>query len=544
MSKKYMAEFANPSSQFRGAPFWAWNGKLEPEELRRQIRILHRMGLGGFFMHSRVGLDTAYLGREWMDCVGACIDEAEKLDMQAWLYDEDRWPSGAAGGLVTKNPKYRQKRLLVERYAKAGDFKWTKEILAAYTAAVRGAVATDVRRLARGKKPSRLNKGQSIVAFRVDVSSPSSWYNGYTYLDVLSHEAVREFIKVTHEAYRKQFGDEFGGRVPGIFTDEPHHHGYGRGVFGDAEGCLPWTDKFLSVFRKRYGYDLLDRLMDVQYERGDGKPATARYHYHDCSTHLFVDAFARQIGEWCEKNNMLHTGHVLLEGTLSSQTAVVGSCMRFYEYMQAPGMDLLTEYSREYDTAKQVSSAAHQFDRTWRLTETYGCTGWDFNWAGHKALSDWQAALGINLRCQHLSWYTMEGEAKRDYPAGIFYQSPWWEQYARVEDYFARVNVAMSRGREVRDVLVVHPVESMWLLFGQGMEKQRAAFEKPYWQLRDCLLEANIDFDYGDEEILAKHGRVTKKAGGPVLRVAKAEYRTVVVPPMLTIRSSTLKLLA
>ena len=97
MNKQLARTFKSPGSEFRGAPFWAWNGKLEPEELRRQVRVMHRMGLGGFFMHSRVGLDTAYLSDEWFECVDACIDEAEKLDMQAWLYDEDRWPSGAAG---------------------------------------------------------------------------------------------------------------------------------------------------------------------------------------------------------------------------------------------------------------------------------------------------------------------------------------------------------------------------------------------------------------------------------------------------------------
>ncbi|NLX59419.1 MAG: hypothetical protein GXY74_10075 [Phycisphaerae bacterium] len=544
MSKAYLAEFASPSSEYRGAPFWAWNGKLEPEELRRQIRLMHRMGLGGFFMHSRVGLDTPYLGRQWMDGIAACIDEAEKLDMQAWLYDEDRWPSGAAGGLVTKDPRYRQKRLLVHRYDKAADFAWSKDVLAAYTATIRGNRACDVRRLARGRKPSRLAEGQSLVAFCIEVAEPSSWYNGYTYLDVLSHEAVRRFIQVTHDAYRKEFAKDFGGRVPGIFTDEPQHTRYSRGPADGAEGCLPWTDKLASVFRKRYGYDLLDRLMEVLYEREDGLPATARYHYHDCTTFLFVDAFSRQIGQWCQKNNLLHIGHVLAEGSLAGQTSAVGACMRFYEYMQAPGMDLLTEYSREYDTAKQVSSVARQFDRKWRLTETYGCTGWDFNWAGHKALGDWQAALGINLRCQHLAWYTMEGEAKRDYPAGIFYQSPWWEHYARVEDYFARVHVAMSRGREVRDVLVIHPVESMWMLFGEDMKDERMVLETSFWQLRDSLLGANIDFDYGDEEMLSRHGGVRRKADGPALRLAKAEYRVVVVPPMLTIRRSTLKLLA
>ena len=50
-----------PSVDCRGVPFWAWNSKLEIPELRRQIRILKEMGMGGFFMHSRVGLNTPYL---------------------------------------------------------------------------------------------------------------------------------------------------------------------------------------------------------------------------------------------------------------------------------------------------------------------------------------------------------------------------------------------------------------------------------------------------------------------------------------------------
>ena len=56
--------FANPSVEYRGKPFWAWNGKLDEQELRRQVRILRKMGLAGGFMHSRVGLDTEYLSDE------------------------------------------------------------------------------------------------------------------------------------------------------------------------------------------------------------------------------------------------------------------------------------------------------------------------------------------------------------------------------------------------------------------------------------------------------------------------------------------------
>ncbi len=148
MDKKMLAEFASPSSAYRGKPFWAWNGKLEEEELRRQIRVMKRMGLGGFFMHSRVGLSTEYLGDDWFKAVGACIDEARQLGMEAWLYDEDRWPSGAAGGIVTKNPKYRMRSLEIQEYAKPAEFKWTDNVLAAFTARIEGAIASEIRKLA------------------------------------------------------------------------------------------------------------------------------------------------------------------------------------------------------------------------------------------------------------------------------------------------------------------------------------------------------------------------------------------------------------
>ena len=548
MDPKFLRTFQSPTSQYRGAPFWAWNGTLEPEELRRQVRLMHRMGLGGFFMHSRVGLATAYLSDRWFECVSACVDEAEKLDMQAWLYDEDRWPSGAAGGLVTKNPKYRMRSLVMRQLGAPKDLQWTPDTLAAFTAKIDGRTARDIKRIARGRRPPKLARGESILVFSVETDGCSDWYNGYTYLDTMSHEAVRQFIRITHEAYRKHCGPQLGQRIPGIFTDEPNHRTMmARDRVAGAPDAFraAWTPKLPQVFKKRYGYDLIPRLPELFFDV-DGRVVTpARVDYHDCTTFLFVDAFARQIGEWCDKNKMQHTGHVLSEDALSDQTSVVGSCMRFYEHMQAPGIDLLTERWRIFDTAKQCASAARQFGRKWRLSETYGCTGWDFPFRGHKALGDWQVALGINLRAQHLAWYTMEGEAKRDYPASIFYQSPWWESYAKVEDYFGRILTVMTRGREVRDLLVVHPVESMWALcranWGEDPAVQR--LDRSMIDLRDTLLAAHLDFDYGDEDILARHAAVGKAGGSPVLKVAKAAYKAVAVPPMLTIRGSTLRLL-
>jgi hypothetical protein len=557
MNKRFAESFKNPSSEYRGAPFWAWNGTLEEEELRRQIRQMHTMGLGGFFMHSRVGLGTPYLTEEWFDKIKACIDEAEKLGMRAWLYDEDRWPSGAAGGIVTANREYRMRALRMDDITRSVKSKSSKSSaktssrrddekpLALFTVRLKKGELVEYTRVKGTAIPNELPRGNKLLAFTIEVDEDNSWFNDQAYLDTLNKEAVREFVRVTHEAYKREVGDRFGKTVPGIFTDEPNYSRWS----GDQ---APWTGTLPEVFEERYGYDLMDRLPELFFQLADEPVSQARYHYYDCITELFVDAFGREIFDWCEANGFEYTGHLLLEDSLSAQTSRVGSCMRFYEYMQAPGMDLLTEHWRVYDTAKQVSSAARQFGRKWRLTETYGCTGWDFPFLGHKNLGDWQAVLGINLRCQHLSWYTMEGQAKRDYPAGIFYQSPWWESYSKVEDYFARVNVAMTEGQEVRDLLVVHPVESMWTRRpvnqqthgrGQDSEEYIREMNRELATLRDSLLFEHIDFDYGDEDILARHGSAAKSKGTAVLKVAKADYRAAVVPPMVTIRSTTLRLL-
>lgn len=95
--------FKNPDSSSRGTPFWAWNGKAEPEKMMRQIACFKEMGMGGFIVHSRTGLQTPYLGKEFMETMHACVKEAGRQGLSLHLYDEDRWPSGFGGGFVTRN---------------------------------------------------------------------------------------------------------------------------------------------------------------------------------------------------------------------------------------------------------------------------------------------------------------------------------------------------------------------------------------------------------------------------------------------------------
>ena len=125
--------FVCPSSAYRGKPFWAWNGELKEEEIVRQVHVMKQMGLGGFFMHSRSGLITEYLGDEWFHMINAAADAAEKEGMEAWLYDEDRWPSGSAGGKVTEDERFRMKSLVV-RKVKLSEFEPQNNIAALFAA--------------------------------------------------------------------------------------------------------------------------------------------------------------------------------------------------------------------------------------------------------------------------------------------------------------------------------------------------------------------------------------------------------------------------
>ena len=159
------------------------------------------------------------------------------------------------------------------------------------------------------------------------------------------------------------------------------------------------------------------------------------------------------------------------EPTLHSQTAAIGDCMRSYRAFGIPGIDMLCA-SFEFTTAKQCQSAVHQYGRPGMMSELYGVTGWDFDFRGHKLHGDWQAALGVTVRVHHLSWVSMKGTAKRDYPASMSYQSPWYTQYAYVEDHFGRVNTALTRGTPMVKVGVVHPVESYWLHWGPNEQTQ------------------------------------------------------------------------
>ena len=545
--------FRKPTSEYRCAPFWAWNCELEQKELEWQLEVFKKMGFGGAHMHVRTGMATPYLSDEHMGLIKACVDKAKKEEMLAWLYDEDRWPSGPAGGIVTKDRQYRARYLLFTPHpygSKKAELKATRNsgtVQPGRTENGRLLACYDVELDSEGYLVSWKVIGESDEAKHdkwyayLEEMGEISWWNGQTYINSLDKKAIDRFIEVTYETYNRTISEEFDKCVPAIFTDEPQFPGKTTLKYATEKKdvTIAWTDDLPETFAKAYeGEDLLANVPELIWERADKAPSVIRYHYHDHVCERFVQAFADNCGSWCKEHGIELTGHVMEEPTLKSQTSSLGEAMRNYRGFGIPGIDMLCA-NFEFTTAKQTQSAVHQYGREGMLSELYGVTGWDFDFRGHKLHGDWQAALGVTVRVPHLSWVSMGGEAKRDYPASIHYQSPWWEKYSLVEDHFARVNTAMTRGKAEVKVGVIHPIESYWLHFGPSEQTAivRDNLDENFLNITKWLLFGGIDFDFISESLLPD---LCHEASAP-LKVGEMEYDMILVPGCETLRSTTLE---
>ena len=543
--------FRNPTSEYRGTPFWSWNCTLEKEELTRQLEVFKKMGFGGAHMHVRTGLATPYLSDEFMDMVKACVEKAKKEEMLAWLYDEDRFPSGAAGGLVTKDEQYRCRYLLFTPRPYCGEGRKIEgeitlwgvirsedgKLLNCYDVELDDQGYLKSWRVIGEDEPAEHEKWYAYL----EINKETPWYNNQTYVDTLNKAAIERFVEVTHERYRQVIGEEFDKAVPAIFTDEPEFTFKTTLSYAKAKEdvYLPWTDDLAETFAEASGgKDLMASLPELFWERADGRISEIRYLYHDHLCDRFVEAFADTCGDWCREHNLALTGHMMREQTLQSQTAAVGEVMRSYRGFGLPGIDMLGG-AYEYTTAKQCQSAVHQLGSEGMLSELYGVTNWDYEFRDYKQQGDWQAALGVTVRVPHLSHVSLAGEAKRDWPGSISYQSPWWEKFSLVEDHFARVNTALTRGKPIVKVGVIHPIESFWLHWGPSDQTalDRDNLDKNFQDIIEWLLFGGIDFDFISEALLPQ---LCKEASAP-LQVGEMAYDVILVPGCETLRSTTLE---
>jgi hypothetical protein len=492
-------------AMYQSVPFWSWNDKLNKDTLVEQIDWMKDNGIGGFFMHARGGLRTPYLSEEWMQCADACVQAAKERGMEAWMYDENGWPSGFAGG-----------KLLEDEANRDAHITYT---IGHYDALAWVNYSTAGEKLQRVEQPT---EGECLNLYLH--ISPST-------ADILNGDVVDRFLEETHEKYAQRYGAELSNCVAGFFTDEPQYYRWGAA----------YTRVMPEEFRKRYGEDVLDGLGLLFVEKEGYREF--RYRYWLTMHMLMLENFGKKIYNWCEDHGVAFTGHYVEENSLTGQMSCCAGIMPFYKYMHMPGIDWLNRWVGNKLSLKQLSSAAQQYGKKQTLSESYGCCGWDVTPAELKKIGDFQYVGGVNRTCHHLIPYAEHGQRKRDYPSHFSGINPWIREYFKdFNDYFTRLGYLLANSEELVHIAMLHPMRSAYFDYkdlnvkpGNGLQLLEIAF---YDQL-DQLAADQIPYHMLDETLLEEDGFVKDDKIGCGL----CQYDCLIIPTCYTMGAHTEKLI-
>ena len=528
---------ADPPSEYRSAPLWDWNEQISEEGIDFQMKEFKKAGIGGVFVHPRPGLLTEYLSDDWFHLFDYTVQKGKELGMKVWIYDENSYPSGFAGGHVPAE--------MPDSYKHGTGL--SMEVQQQLNVVVSDTLEVVLKKTDAGFEnitaSADQEKGQqgTYYIFRKTYPGKSPWYGGFTYVDLIYKGVTEKFMELTMtKGYEKNKAD-FGQTLKGIFTDEPNLEA------ALSEGSmLRWTPDLWDAFQQRWGYDLKVNLPSLAEETGNWKKV--RHDYYELILELFVDRWAKPWSKYCDENNLEWTGHYWEHGWPVPGDGIDESA--FYIWHQMPGVDML---GNRLDTAglggqfgndravRELLSAANQSGRRRTLSETYGGGGWEMNFETQKRLVDWEVVMGVNFVNQHLSYYSLNGVRKFDYPPSFSYHEPWWEHYKLMGDYIGRISMAMSSGEQINKTLVLQSNTTAWMYFSRKdknatIENIKNGFKNFVYRME----QQHLEYDLGSENVLKVLGSVDDE----ILRVGKRDYSLVVIPAeMENIDQSTFDLL-
>ncbi len=544
-------------------PFWFWNGPLEPEQFRQQLRQMADKGVYAAMPHPRFGMDRRqYLEEPYWQAIAATIDEAKKLGMQIWLYDEYNWPSGGAAGRVTeKHPQWYPRGLDYRVYEfSAGPRDVTVERPAPtdsrmeqFEKIVRGFIKSHDSPVASYEPWGTVSDDGAVLSgvlpggpcdvlvfFQGLGRNPSILDLGSgSFIDYLAREPTQRFLSLTHEQYFERFGDDFGDTIPAIFSDETSTM---------SPAPFPWTERFAEECRIRRGFDLLDKLpclLDADSEKG----AEVRLAYWQTVTDLFADGAMGTTASWCRAHGLDLTGHVYEERIESYAHAA--QLMTILRLMDRPGFDALGPRCRP-SMAKAAISVAHLQGKE-PLCECLGLAGgWnctlDMLRTGYNVLG----VLGTCRFVPHAFFQTLDNP-RVECPPSFFQGNPYWKYYKKIADLTARLTYFNSCGTHVAPCAVYYPVESLWAdsVGGKGQNvlpwqhrtegnADASRTCRVFSELVDGLFAHRWDLDVVDDAFLA---RSSVRTGGDVttLCVGPEQFRVLIVPPVTAIGLESLK---
>ena len=313
--------FQNPPREYSTGPLWTWNDMLTEEQIRSTLQDLAGQHVKQVWVHPRFGLMTPYLSEDWFRLWKIALDEAETLDMNVWIYDENSYPSGFAGGLVPDAMP--ESRGMALNFKEVDQLENIDENIWYVFEPVAGFSYKNITATAKknGKLPL-LENGQKYLIAKVQYTAQGGgWFGGKYYVDLFKKGVTEKFIEITHEAYRKHVGNQFGKRIPGVFTDEAHLPGVYAGSW------VSWNEEIPERFEQKFGYSLINHLPSLHKQIGDWKKV--RHNYHVLLLDLFIERWSIPVVVASQHGGIVHRGTCLNLSCLELVQECMNMILRF-----------------------------------------------------------------------------------------------------------------------------------------------------------------------------------------------------------------------
>jgi len=522
-------QFKDPPIDYSTTPFWVWNDLVTEKKIESQLKMFKDNGIHQVIIHPRPGLITEYLSREWFELCAFAVQKGRELNMKIWLYDENSFPSGFGGGHVPASLPSNADLVVGLKMHKLN--KLNRTAVNGYIIILKK-IGNSFANISKGIQ-NYLNEPGEFYAFsKWYYPQDQGLYGGFSYVDLLAYGITERFIQITMRGYEEYLGKEFGKTVPGIFTDEPHIH------TSEDPSVIKYTPVLFNRFEEEFGYPLENYLPCLFEEIGDWK--NVRHDYYALLLDMFIERWAKPWNIYTDSNKLRWTGHYWEH--MWPNPEYVADNMAIYAWHHIPGIDMLFNNEKKRPdqfgntrAVKELSSAANQLGKERTLSETYGASGWELTFEDMKRLGDWEYALGVNLMNQHLSYMTLKGARKRDFPLSFSYHTPWWKQYKMLNEYFHRLSYALSSGQQINKILIIEPTSTAWMYFSPnqaiddpGVTGKMTLFENSFRSFLDDLEKYQVEYDLGSEKILADFGSVENDQ----LIIGMRKYTLVILPPM------------
>ena len=331
-------DLKNPKNVYRPAPLWAWNGNMTESIIDKTLEELSSLGFGGAFVHPRPGLVTEYLSDAWFSLWGYALKKAKSLGLKLYIYDENSYPSGFAGGNVSAKLPDCLANGMAYKISEDPASEHFEKIAVFALSDDEKEITSDLKGVSESEYKKYSNK--FFVIYKVPAEA-SAWLGGLAYPDVLRKEVTDEFLSCTHEAYYKHFGKDFGKAVPAIFTDEPYP---ANGSVISELHALPFSFYFAGEFLKLKGYDLIKNLPLVFLNikgKFDHPAEKVRFDFYDVIHTLWTKNSIEPISNWCKEHGINFTGHYFEHMWPLASVFTSPVCQSNYEFHSWPAIDML-----------------------------------------------------------------------------------------------------------------------------------------------------------------------------------------------------------